>query len=98
MRQQPHGGPIGPWENPPPGVWQQHQQQGPPGPMGPFGGGGGPFMGNDGMMGPPGPPGPPQQGGPHPPAHFNRDLPLAHEEDLELIAHAPYKSIRYGII
>ena len=95
MRQQPLSGPIGPWENPPPGVWQQHQQ-GPPGPMGPFGGGG-PFMGNDGMMGPPGPPGPPQPG-PHPPAHFNRDLPLAHEEDLELIAHDPYKSIRSGII
>ena len=25
--------------------------------------------------------------------HFNRDLPLAHEEDLELMAHDPYKSI-----
>ena len=31
--------------------------------------------------------------GPAGPVHFNRDLPLAHEEDLELMAHDPYKSI-----
>ena len=80
-------GPIGPWENPPPGfLHPPQQQQGPPGPGPgpmPFGFMGGPEAGG-GMM-------PPPQGGP---VHFNRDLPLAHEEDLELIAHDPYKSIQ----
>ena len=77
--------PVGPWENPPPGFLQgqQPRPQGPPGPMGPFGfmGGGGP----GGMM--QRPQGPPTA------AHFNRDLPLANEEDLELIAHDPKKTI-----
>merc|ERR1719412_869919 len=49
-------------------------------PFGFMGGGGG-----GGMI--PRPQGPPTA------AHFNRDLPLANDEDLELIAHDPKKTI-----